>query len=125
MSKVYLGKDENGDSIWVEKSKVRTQTPKHESYSLGCIAKQVNDFREDAKRNGYAVEFKEDKEVPGFFNCDISGLSAKQRDRYADHRATPEPGMPKADGHGSARGAMLTADDLAAAEKWARERFGE
>lgn len=121
MSLVYMGKDENGDSIWVEKSQARQMIPKNDAcFTLGCIGKQVDKFREDAKRHGYAVEFKEDKEVPGFYNADLTGMSAQQRDRYADHRNPREEGVANHSGGGVG---VTSAEELERMKEWATKRW--
>jgi hypothetical protein len=124
MSKVLLDFDETGNPVWVTKGPTaERKIPRNDScFTLGCIKGQVNKFREDAKKHGYAVEFKEDKEVPGFYNADLTSMSARQRDKYADHRAPREEEGVKT---GSKSGVgVTTPGELKAMEEWAKARWG-
>lgn len=118
--KKYLGKDENGDSIWVDvRPGTRGEIPRSEPVALGCIQSQVKDFAADAKLHGFGVEFKEDRDIKGFYNCDIAGLSEKQRNKYIAHR------LPGQSDHNSRSGGhtAFAPGELEAAAKRVSEQY--
>jgi hypothetical protein len=83
------------------------------SDSLGFGQHQLADFRTDAERNGFAVEFKPDPRVPEFYQVHCE--SRAEMDRYIKHR-----GMVNASGIGGVR---LTEDELRQAEERVKEKY--
>jgi len=59
-------------------------TPEVVSDTLGVPQHQVHEFREDARRNGYSVEFTQDPDVPQFYQARFP--SENEKWRYAGHR---------------------------------------
>lgn len=90
------------------------------SDALGCTMHQVNDLREDAKKNGLAVEFKPDplmieNGTPLFYQACFGAES--ERNRYAKHCGMPEDRSTTGGGTGFAPG------HLEEAERRAKEMF--
>lgn len=121
MSKV-LRLDAEGNPIWVEKFKAtklpRANEPDIVSDSLGVTKWQVDEFREDARKNGFHIDFVEDRgpsATEGFFPA--KGSPAEMA-RYERHRQGTEAEISRA---GS--GGVLSVDELEAAARVMRERY--
>lgn len=86
------------------------------SDSMGFPIAQLPDFEADKKAHGHrGIEFVRDKDEPTFIQvrCD----SREAFNRYAKHRGMVD----RSQKNGSS--AMLTADDLENAKKWAMDKY--
>ena len=90
---------------------VRTGPVTTVSSALGCIDNSVDEWREDARKHGYGVEWKQDPMEPRFYNAHFS--SEKERLRYVEHRNFYDKNPHS--------GAAIDASMLAKAEKRVRE----
>lgn len=116
----YKGKDENGDSIWVDVSGGRGNLGRAverpvEGEALGCIATQVEEMRAYAKLSGFTdVEYVPDPDVEGWYNC--KAPNAERFNKFSEKCGIPVK-------NGQYEGKRITKDELAAAEKLIRERY--
>jgi hypothetical protein len=122
MSKV-LRFDADGNEVWVDKGATGlagcTAQKDIVSDSLGCTLHNVDDMREDAKKNGFHVDFVTDRgpsAVDGFYPCKGSPSEIA---RYEKHR------QGSAAEYGSAGAAKtISVDELEAAQRLVRQKYG-
>jgi hypothetical protein len=119
--KQVLRFDANGKAVWVDKTKTRKQRRAFEpdvvSDSMGCTLWDVDEKREDAKRNGFNVEFVEDKgpsATEGFYPCKGS---PSEMARYERYRKGDEAERNAGGGN------VIGPDDIAYAERLMRQKY--
>ena len=121
MSKV-LRLDDDGNPMWVEKFKAtkppRANEPDIVSDSLGTTKWQLEETREDARRNGFHVDFVEDRGPTGVEGFYPAKGSPSEIARYEKYRQGSE-----AETRGAGSGSGVSADELAAAARAMRERY--
>lgn len=117
---VYQGKDENGDSIWVDVSQGRG-IPGHagerpvEGEAMGCIETQVEQMRVSAKLSGFPdIEWVPDRDVEGFYN--MRAPNAERWRQYVEHCGYT-------DKNGQYEGKRISKEELEAATRLVRERY--
>lgn len=119
--------DASGNAQWVDPRDAKPQAlrpPKPTlSDALGCIPTDVSMLQADAAAGKFGgVEFvpdhgsAENDGTLNFYHCKLSGSPA-ERQRYIEHR-----GM--VDKTGKYSGVTVSPDELAAAERLAKERYG-
>lgn len=120
MSKVFrIGADGTGE--WVDKGKAkkppRANEPDIVSDSLGVTKWQVDEFREDARKNGFRVDFVTDRgpsAVEGFFPAKGSPSEIARYEKYRQGCVAET---------GRAGGSVVSAEDLEAAQRVMRQRY--
>ena len=121
MSKV-LRYDADGNGVWVDKSAAgiprRANEPDIVSDSLGTTKWQLEETREDARRNGFRIEFVEDKGPTGVEGFYPAKGSPSEMARYEKYRQGSEAEVRRA---GS--GGVVSADELATAARLMREKY--
>jgi hypothetical protein len=121
MSKV-LRFDADGSGVWVDKSAAdiprRANEPDIVSDSLGTTKWQLDEVREDARRNGFRIEFVEDKGPSGVEGFYPAKGSPTEMARYEKYRQGSE-----AEIRGAGSGGVVSADALATAARLMREKY--
>lgn len=121
MSKV-LRLDAEGNPIWVEKFKAtkipRANEPDIVSDSLGVTKWQVEEFREDARKGGFHVDFVEDRGPTGVEGFYPAKGSPSEIARYEQYRMGSA-----AENRRAGCGGVISEDDLAAAQRKVREKY--
>jgi len=121
MSKVLrLGDD--GNLMWVDKfasrKLPRANEPDIVSDSMGVTKWQVDEFREDARRKGFNIEFVEDRgpsATEGFYPAKGSPSEMARYEKYRQGTS--------AEIHHAGSGNVLTAEELEFAARVMRERY--
>lgn len=75
---------ENGEAKTTLQKSDAGLHPKIVSDTLGCGQYQVEELREDARRNGFGVEFAPDPAVPEFYQAHVGSVAEWRR--YIKHR---------------------------------------
>lgn len=116
-----LVKQPDGSYAWSDKRTCpidKRAVPKPvEGEALGCIQSQVETMRAEAKLAGFSdIEFVPDRDVEGFYNC-----HAPNQERF--HKYAEHCGM--VDKNGQFSGKSITPQELEAAERLVKERYGQ
>lgn len=121
MSKV-LRFDDEGNPMWVSKFACdiprRANEPDIVSDSLGTTIWQLEESRETARRNGFQIEFVEDKGPSGVEGFYPAKGTPTEIARYEKFRQGSEAEVRRA---GS--GGVVSADELATAARLMREKY--
>lgn len=101
------------EKISASKAIMLNGAPPIYSDSLGCIDCQVDDFREDARKNGFTdINFVPDKDFAdtGFYHIESS--SPEQWKRYEEHRQRPNTSSKNGGGTGHSRATIERSKEL-------------
>lgn len=116
----YLRFDGSGKAVWSSSKSSkqhRAYEPDVVTDALGCTLWDVEEKREDARRNGFNVEFVEDKgpsATEGFYPCKGT---PKEMARYEMYRKGCNAER------NAGGGKIISPDDLATAERLVREKY--
>ncbi len=114
-----LVQNADGEFEWVDASKARKAPPLAVDKpvigeALGCIGTQVDEMREAARREGLTDIEYVPTDVEGWYDCRASNANSMAK-------WSKVCGLGEKNGQFSGR--TISAEELAAAEKWTKERY--